>query len=343
MPRVGLSKWIVLAPLLLCSLVASAETYSLSKNDVIPVTFDHDYTSAKARVGDTVTVTVESNPELPNGTQFLGHINQASSADAQNNGSLEITFDAVKFPNGTEVPVSAVPIPLDKKYTSKEKDGRYVGKATISKGSAVGAGALGGLLIGSLLHKPFEGTFLGTLIGIVVGETNSGPQQAVLKQGQEAGAYILQTVALSDDPHQAVIGAGQVPISGDQPTVPAVSNDPNNDAPMNPVDGTGTVQPSQLIVNGTQLSFSSENPAFLIGDTVMVPLAESVKQLNLQETDGADYVYIDSGRHTLRLDKGTNTYRLDGKSGTLKATPTIKDGKVYVPIDVFIMVTKGNS
>lgn len=346
-------KGAVAAALMAAAIFVQADLYPVSKNDVIPIQFEWTYSSALVRVGDRVAAKATKNTEVPEGTEFLGKVDSVQPAGGDSNGSMEISFDSVMFPNGTVVPLTAVPIPLDKKYTSKDKDGRYVGKPALNRSAAVGGGALAGLLIGSLIHKPFEGTFIGTLLGIVVGETNSGPQEAVIKQGQTAGAYIQQTITLDDAPKpQAGNGVPSTPDQTPPPAnVPPVKDIPpakdtppatngQDQTPPHPIDGTAPVQADQLVVNGTQLTFSPETPPFMVGSSVMVPLDETAKQLHVQVSSETDYVHIDSQSHSLRLVKGTNDYQLDGKAGVLTSIPINKDGKIYVPIDVFKMVTK---
>lgn len=314
------ARWLIgieVAALIGASVPSWGMTYDLNKNDVVPIKFETKVSTATAQVGDPIKAVVDQDSDLPKGTEFLGHVDQVSSATDSANGSFDLSFDQIKFKNGTIVPITAVPIPLDKKYVDKMKDGHYVGKPDFNKGTAVGAGALAGLLIGSLINKPFEGTFIGTLIGIVVGETNTGPQQVTINKGKELGAYIQETVTLDDDPNSAV---NQANATGGQGQLP--------------IDPTGPSSSQDWIVNGVQLQFPANLQPFKIGNSVMVPLANAAGQLDLQITDGTQFVYVDSAEHSLRIEKNSTSYRLDGATKTASVAPVEKDGNFFVPIEM---------
>lgn len=314
--------WIEVAALLGAVVPTWAMTYDLNKNDVIPIKFETKVSTADAQAGDPIKAVVDQDSGLPKGTEFLGHVEQVSPATDSQNGTFDLSFDQVKFKNGTIVSIDAVPIPLDKKYVDKLKGGHYVGKPDFNKGTAVGAGALAGLLIGALINKPFEGTFIGTLIGIAVGETNTGPQDVTINKGKELGAYIQQTVTLDDDP--ALAGT--------------TASGTNSNQDQHPIDPTGPATSQDLVVNGVQLQFPAGQQAFKIGDTVMVPLASAANQLDLHVTDGDQFVYVDSSEHSLRIEKNSINYRLDGSSKTAGAVPVLKDGNIFVPIEMLIAV-----
>ena len=333
--KMNQAAWIVMSgALTMASVPGLATTYDLHKNDVIPIKFETKVSTANAKVGDKIKAVVESDSELPKGTLFLGHVDKAKSATKDHNGVLDLSFDQIKFKNGTIVPIQAVPIPLDKKYVDKLKNGQYVGKPVITKGTALGAGALAGFLLGSLINKPFEGTFLGSLIGVVVGETNGGPQQATINKGKELGAFVQQDITLDDTPTNS--NAALAGPSASQ------KGDSNNNQGQYPIDPTGPVNPQSVVINGIQLHFAAGSQPFKVGNSVMVPLRSASDQLGLHITDGTEYIYVDSQSHSMRIAKGTAQYRLDGNAKTASTSPIIKDGAMYVPVDMLNAVVASN-
>ena len=151
--------------------VAVASPLEVRKNDVIPVRFDSQLSTADSRAGDAFTATVEHDDIFPRGTAFDGHVVRVQHKTGRHAASMDLAFDDVRLPDGTHRDIAGVPIPLTSKYVDRDRDGHYVAKQGIRKDTAVGVGALAGLLVGALLHKPFEGAFVGTLAGILVADT----------------------------------------------------------------------------------------------------------------------------------------------------------------------------
>lgn len=315
---------------------ANATSYHLHRRDVIPVRFDSTLSTNSSRVGDRFQASVADGSVLPIGSYFEGVVTKVQKKSGNHAPVLDLKFTRVYFPDGSNEPVSAAPVPLSRKYVDKSKSGRYTAKPTITNADAIGAGALGGLLLGSVLHKPFEGTFLGTLAGIIYSSTNHSGQNVVLKKGSEEGAFIRQNVVLTDS------GSANNQIS-------SVQNNTNSNQSMgqvgqsNPVDQSGppnapadpmSPQAMNISIGSTHLTFPNNELPYRWGNAVMVPLRSTAKQLNLSVDKSGNYIFVDSNQHSLRLQLNSNLYILDGNSGSMAEPVTLKGAVAFVPADI---------
>lgn len=299
------------AALLAQPIFAQVETghISIHKGDAIPVTFDTEINVNSAHEGDRVETTVSDASYLPRGSHIDGFIKKVTKKVDDTPASLEISFDQIFLPDGSRVNITAVPVPLDKKYVQRNPDGKYVAKQTATRASTVLGGAVGGLIIGQLLHRPFEGAFIGTLAGIIVAEAGKDGQVLVIKKDSAAAAVFQKPVGF---------------------TINVADN------------GTyGSLPPSsfEIKVGSKEISFPPDAAPYYDNGVVMVPLRIAADKVNATYDSTNTAIYIENHDHSLRLEPGSSKIRLDGKFGDLPRALVNRNGTIYGPIDVLQKVT----
>lgn len=302
-----------ISALTLCQ-IGLSDTIRLNHNQVVPVKFDRTVSLKDSQPGDEFTVTVIDNSVLPQGTQFLGHVAEAKKKQSDSDkATLGLQFDSVQLPDGSKQDISGVPVPMGTKYVTKEPDGTYQAKPSLSKDAQVGVGLAGGLLLGTILHKPFEGAFLGTLAGILFSATDKSDENITLKAGTEAGVFISKDVEIND---QGGTQAQQIV-------------DPIND-PSKPI---------QVSAGEIPLTYNHDKP-YRDGQTVMVPLTDTLHQLNSRMDIDGDNLYIWRGDTMIKLIVGSDKARVDGDNLPLSHTIDRKGDVIYVPAEFIHYVTK---
>jgi hypothetical protein len=192
----------------------------------------------------------------------------------------------------------------------KDRDGHYVAKASIRKDTAVGVGAIAGFIVGAILHKPFEGTFVGTLAGILVASTAGEDNTLVINRGAEAGVLFQRDLRFDN------VSASTPPDAASQP--PATSG-----LPLTVAIADRTVQ------------YTQEMAPFQVGNTVMVPIQVTAKQLGLSYDESENSIFAESDNHSLRFERNSSNYRIDGRSGTLPESVVQRNGVWYAPASAF--------
>ena len=295
---------------LAAAMLAGATPLQIRKNDVIPVRFDSQLSTAENHPGDTFTATAKDDGFFPRGTTFDGHVVHVSHKTDRHPASMDLAFDDVRLPDGTRRDIVGVPIPLTSKYVERDRDGHYVARATIRKDTAVGVGALAGFIVGALLHKPFEGTFIGTLAGILVADTAGDDKVLVINRGSEAGV-LFQRNARFDS-----FSAATPPDRRDTPP-------PSEAASLNVKIGDRTVQ------------YTPDLAPFNAGPTLMVPIQFTAKQLGLSYDESEPSIFAENDTHSLRFEENSSSYRIDGRSETLPASVVQRNGVWYAPASAF--------
>lgn len=149
---------------------------------VIPVTLSNSISTQVAKDGDFVQASVGQNVSLgnlgyiPSGTIIQGQIEDAKAGRMmERSGSLNIAFNTMRLPNGTDIPIQAHVLGNIGKY-SQTSSGDYRGEGWGTKlgnfalRTAIGAGggALFGTAIGAIAshgHDIGTGAWSGTAIG----------------------------------------------------------------------------------------------------------------------------------------------------------------------------------
>lgn len=287
-------------------------------NTVIPIKFEDELSVKENRAGDRFMVSVVNDKDLPAGTRLEGRVIDLKPKTKDHPAFMDLEFVRVLLPDGTRARIRAVPIPMDKNVT-RRPDGRYQAtKKVIRKEDYVLGGAVGGLVFGTLLKKPFEGTFIGTLAGIIAAETNGGDSDLMIKRGQEMGAFVERDFATDSSADYGHYYD---------------RSDPHWDAEF------GT---PKIAFRDSDLRYSAEETPYRLGDTVMVPLLRTAEQMDLDvENVSEKVVLLESDDSMLRLEQDSDNYRLNGRRGVLPRPVVNKKGVLYVPIGAFAMMRIG--
>lgn len=325
------------------SSVVQANVIEVRRNTVVEAVADQTWSLKDNRRGDNVSVTVNDGLDLPKGTRIYGEIENIEPKYKDRPGSMVIRFDRLELPNRETVRINAVPVALNAKGISRDRDGRLVSdpKKVKSESYVVG-GLVGGLLLGSLLKKPFEGAFVGTLAGIVLSESeraNNNPD-LVAKKGTKLGALFQDDVRYEvrngswgngngrwddrdrdRDRDRGDFGNGNGRWDDDR--------DRDRDRDRNWDNDT------EIRFDNRVLSFGRNEQPYRQGSTLMVPVAPMGRHLGLDTEIRNDRVYIENRESSLRLFVDDKNFRFDGRSGQLNVAPTKKGNVVFVPLEVF--------
>lgn len=180
--------------------LAAAGTIDLRRDEVIPVIVRNELNFKTTESGDKFRADVTDNRMLPYGTKVEGRVNRVQKKRGSDQGYMDIEFTSLILPDGTRTRISATPISLNSNYVSRGKDGRWEAKKGYKKETVVLGTTAGGLILGSLIKKPFEGAILGALAGILVAETDKdhvGDGNIVIPKDTKVGALLDQDVRVS--------------------------------------------------------------------------------------------------------------------------------------------------
>lgn len=277
---------------------SSSASIVLHRNDVVPVVFDSTLSTNQNREGDRFSASVTDADTFPLGTHFDGHITRITPKTRRHGASMDLSFDAVVLPDGARESIDGVPIPIDEKYVSRNQEGRYVAKPSVSKDTAVGVGAIGGFILGTILHKPFEGTFAGILAGIAVAETTGNSDSVLVIDKDTKAGVLLRRDATID-------------LGGDAPNRLRVR------------------------IGDRDMLFSEGEAPYRIDGVEMVPIRATAEQLGLSFEQSDQFIYVEGKDHSLRFEPARSEYRFDGERQNLARPTEVHDGIVYAPVDVF--------
>lgn len=311
-----MNRWSV--PIALATTLAATATANeivLRRDTVVPVVFETELSMNKSRPNDPFVARVNEATEVPRGTVFEGRVVEIVAKTDKHPAYMDLEFTHIVFPTGERRVIRALPIALDAKGMKTDRDGRMVFERPKGDDStkAVLTGALGGLILGSLIQKPFEGLFAGTLAGIIVGETSRGQNNGVVvKKGDRMGALIER-----DFVYEYRGGPEPRPIPGpDNPRSVAIQYE-NRD-----------------------LRFMPREMPYRERDTVMVPVIETARQLGLQVdvmNDGR-VLLIDAGDQFVRVTEGESRFRLKRDFYTMPERAVIRDRVFYAPVDAIAIL-----
>jgi hypothetical protein len=149
--------------------------------------------SKTAQVGDRVRVQVDDNDRsgLPRGAVLVGRVTEVQRASDSQPGILDLSFGALEQSQQWQS-LSGSLCSLNPADVQPTGSGRLVAK----KGK--GYGALGGVVLGKLLHtSTIKGVLLGAAAGYLYGRTQKAKNRDVdLKEGAEFGVRLNRRLAL---------------------------------------------------------------------------------------------------------------------------------------------------
>lgn len=312
---------------------ASANIVTIRRDTILEGVVDTELNSKRSREGDSFQVTLKKDRDLPAGTRVLGTVTRLESARRDQPAFAEIEFDVLVLPNGERTRIAAVPISLNGKNT-RERDGRIVlDKPRGPKPEqAVLGGAIGGLIIGSILKKPGEGLFAGVLAGILIGEASRAENKdVIMSKGSKVGVLLQDDIRIDD---RNFYDRRDDRYERDRDRDRDHDRDERYERDRNR-DGGAVVE-----ANGKQIFFERDAQPFYKGDTLMVPLDTMAGRMALDVDRRDSRIYVESSDSTIRLELGNRDYRLNGKRGEMGAEPEERGGVVYVPVEVFAPLTR---
>lgn len=312
--------------------MARAETIRIPAGTVLKVTFEQSLGLERNREGDRFRARVKDDRELE-GAILEGRVARVVPNEGRRKGFLVLEFNRLTLPEGTSERVQALPIRWSEKDLRRQPDGRFASKTPVSRDRYVAGGMIGGLLIGSILKKPFEGAFLGSLAGILLAEADDNKSgELVVRRGETYGAYFERGVEIRmEDRRDRWTREDRRERSDGERW-----EDRRRD------DGGAL----SVLLDGRELSFEQEASPFEADGVAMVPLDATARQLGLtvdrvRRDDGRDFFLIEGERGLLRLNLGLETYRINGEQRRMPRNPEVRQGVVYVPIETLEPLAEG--
>ncbi len=317
-------------------------SFTIRDGDVVPVIVDSGLDMRENCVGDHFTAHVERDPDFPDGTRFVGRVRGVHSAYRDKPGYMDLEFTEIELPDGDNQRIHALPVPLTDKYVVRDRDGRFrANNDTRKQENQVLGGALGGLVIGSLIKKPVEGAIIGAVAGVLIAKNDkSNDGRTVLYRDQKIGAMFDRTVTIDlrrdyrrqDDRYNRRDDglAGWPYPRGDRTTPryqPDRRDDYRGDAPRS----------GDLVIRyrDQDLRFDPNEEPVRDGREVLVPLKSAADQLGLSVDDSSDKtIYVEGSDSSLRFERNSSEYRINGHRFTLDAPIAERHGVVYVPIEM---------
>jgi hypothetical protein len=173
---------------------------------VVHVRLLEELSSKTAQVGDRVRVQVDDNDRsgLPSGAVLVGRVTEVQRASESRPGVLDLSFGTLEH-SGQWQSVSGDLYSLSREDSQQTASGRLVAKKRKSdKTKFIGYGAVGGVLLGKLLHtSSIKGVLLGAAAGYLYGQTRKDKNQDVkLKEGAEFGVRLNRRLALRAGPRE---------------------------------------------------------------------------------------------------------------------------------------------
>lgn len=304
---------VLLAAMSSLAQVGPSERVTIPRDTVVPVVFLDSLSLVDNRPGDLFYARVQQDRDLPRGTKLEGRINRVRPVREGREGVMDAEFVAAILPNGERISINAVPVRLDR--TQRGADGRLVAKVQRDRrGDIIGASTLGGLLIGSMMKKPFEGTFVGMLTGMIAAEASrksDRDQNTVVRRGDQMGAWFDREAQFS------FAADRELPMS-------------------NPI---GEIE---IRFEGNALRFDRQRP-YRDQGSIYVPLALMCRQINIDLTDVRDsgFLLLERGDSLLKVDRQGANYRLNGERGELEKGIIERDGLLYAPLELLNLLVPG--
>ena len=314
--------------------IAKADTtIDLERNRVVPVRLNDDISIRHSRKGDRFSATVENDYDLPRGTRLMGRVLAVHKKSGLQPEYVELTFDRMTLPDGSREDIRAVPISLDSDAVRRDRNGRYYGTdKVIDRDKAVLGGALAGIVLGSIVHKPIEGAIIGAVAGVIIGQNqDSLTDNNVMRRGTRVGALFQRAVHVTyyqdrygndrygndrygdnrygdnrndddryDDDRDGDLNKDRDPYN-DRDTYNG--RDTYNDRDYGDTDRYGrSGRDARITYMGRELRFTGAARPFWQGKTLLVPLFRAADQLDLDvNSRGADSYVVTDSDSTLRI------------------------------------------
>lgn len=316
---------------------AYAGPMDIHANDAIHIVFPTDLRSDVNRPGDGFYAEVDHDPMLPDHTRLYGHVLSVHPATPRTAGSMRMQFDTIEMPDGRRINIEAIPIALNDPHLTHGTNGRLVAQYQPGEQAAYTVGgAVGGLIIGGIAHRPFAGTVIGALIGSIAGhEDRVEKQNLIVSKGEHMAALFEADVAATANEPPAPI-----PVPGEggwryREGGPQFGP---------PYPGGFSARFEIRTGDGQLVRFDAPSVAYRVGRTIMVPLDQAAEKFGVDVThEHSGRITVDGPDHSIHLWMGQTRYETDdGHTGDLRVAVQERHGTTYVPIETFATV-KHNS
>jgi len=190
-------------------------------------TLNTSITSDVAKPGDLVQATISQNVPLgnssiPAGSTLVGTVTDAKSGGFLGTaGTLGITFNRLRMPNGVETPLNAHILGSIGKYATGVDDTMRgetwktkAGQAAIRGGLGAGLGAATGTAIGAIAAGSGRGTGRGAWSGAAIGGGLGLAQSLLARKGKDVVIPSGTTVQVQLDSPVAISAGGVPPYTG---------------------------------------------------------------------------------------------------------------------------------
>ena len=314
---------------------AFAQAYdqvTIRDNEVVAVKFDQSINAKNVRRGDRFTATVDDRL-LPSGSKMIGRVVEIQRKEGSRKAFAELEFTQLELPGGRRVEIAAYPVPMNDRNVERGRGGRMEAKKQTRRDHVVIGSTVGGLILGSLIKKPFEGAIIGALGGILVAETDAlnTSGEMIVEKGQKMGAAFDREVSFDlrdggryDDRRD----------DGYEDRDDRYERDRQDDY-------EDRRQVLRVEFEDRALRFNENREPYRDGSTVMVPLAETADQLGIAVVRTADKsFYLEDEDNTLKLEQNKSEARLNGKRMSLPRAIVERDGATFVPIEVFAAIKR---
>lgn len=189
---------------------------------VIPISLSSGIATQVARAGDLIQASVSQtvmlgDSTIPAGSTITGTITDAKGGTYLGRaGSLDIKFNKLRTPDGTETPISAHLIGGIGKYTGSGTDDTTIkgetwktklGQAAIRGGIGAGTGAALGTAVGAIAGGG-RGVGKGAWSGTAIGGTVGVAQSVLLRKGKDVLIPAGTAMQLQLDSPVTIAGAG---------------------------------------------------------------------------------------------------------------------------------------
>jgi hypothetical protein len=339
----------VLVGAISASALAQSGNNTIRRNTVIPIIFEQEIHLRNNRVGDTFVVRVDESRDLPRNSRIEGRIVRLDRGNKDRAGFVDVEFNNLLLPDGRRTRVQATPVPLNARFIQRDRDGRLTASKHDDRDKYVLSSTVGGLILGSLVKKPFEGAVIGALAGVVLAETNKRDTDVAVRRGAKMGALFQRDVSFTyngpwdarhDDRYDPRYDDRYDPRRDDRYDPRRDDRyDPRNDDRYNGgYNGRGIV----VELDRRELSFSRNEEPYRQGNVVMVPVERMARHLGLSSESMANgrVVFVEDRNNSLRLENGSREYRLNGRRGNLSQAIATRNGVLFAPVEVFADMTE---
>lgn len=319
--------------------VSYSATISVRRDTVVEVRFEDDLSVRQNRSGDRFSARVDNDRVFPFGTRFEGRVVDVRRASGNRPAFLQLEFNRVRLPDGRTRDIRAVPISLDSRNLRTDADGRIRAQRPPRRENYVIGGMLGGGLLGAIFDKPFEGAFLGTIAGIILaeGENNAARNEFVVRRGTRYGALFERDFRVDYD------GPWDARDWRDRERDWDLDWNRNRDWDRDRDWDRFERDNFELSFEGRVLRFGNDERPYRLGDTWMVPVETTARQLRLSvDTTGNRRILVFDDNNTLVLEQGSRRARHNGRTLEMSREVVTRNRVVFAPVDAFRAV-RGSS